>query len=87
MKQAYTFNKYFKRWYGLRFGLFVVAGLVFLILLQTKENVADFFCDKWYHNYVKVVGEADTAEEKALKACEHGVRVGLWIVYFPLCAF
>ena len=44
LKQSYKFNTFFQRWYALRFVVFCIGGVIFLILLQTKAPVVNFFC-------------------------------------------
>ena len=92
ISKAYKYNTVFRSWYAIRFLIFVIGGFVFLILLQTKNSVADFFCLRYYDLHRDhIVGDADTKIEKDLLAdleyCDSGVRIFLWVMYFPLALF
>ena len=91
LRKSYKFNTIFKNWYGLRFLLYMVGGIVFLILLTTKQNVSDFLCNRYYDLSRQELLEIDTDDEKANQAsieyCEKGVKIFLWTMYFPLLVF
>ena len=62
-------------------------------MLASENTVADFFCSRYYDLDRSHINDADGLDEveKALhadlEACDNGITVFLWVMYFPLAIF
>jgi hypothetical protein len=85
---AYKMNTFFLRVYFLRLVALVLGGFAFLLYSMQNDNVVNFFCDRYYADYMDdtagVVKEGFSSE---LEACRGYARTVMWVFYIPTVVF
>ena len=87
---AYRYNTIFRSFYVLRFILFTVGGLFFLIIATMNDDPVDYFCLRYYdvsENDLHLAETGHTLSEQEVEICRDEIRTAGWLFYFPMVLF